>query len=117
MRNRIDQPVGDLAGGVGAALTGIGILVMVLFPFAVPALLLTVALAAPLVLPVAVLAVAAALVAGPLIAIRGIARRIAGHPGRLVTLGRGSGSTVTFGRARGSSLQRPMNETQKWTHG
>jgi hypothetical protein len=107
MRNRIDQPVGDLAGGVGAALTGIGILVMVLFPFAVPALLLTVALAAPLVLPVAVLAVAAALVTGPLLAIRAIARRVA----------RTAGLRVTFGRARGSSLQRPMNETQQWTHG
>lgn len=92
MRNRIDQPVGDLASGVGAALTGIGILVMVLFPFAVPALLLTVALAAPLVLPVEVLAVAAALVACPCLAIRGIARRVAARPGRSVTFARRSGS-------------------------
>jgi hypothetical protein len=65
MRKQIDQPVGDVAGDVAAAMTGIGILVMVLFPFAIPALLLTAALAAPLVLPVAALAVGVALVVRP----------------------------------------------------
>jgi hypothetical protein len=74
MRNEIDQSVGRVAGDVGAGLTGVGILLMVLFPFAIPGLLLAAVLAAPLVLPVAVLAIAAALVAGSSRAIRWLAR-------------------------------------------
>jgi hypothetical protein len=82
MRTRIDQPVGDVAGGGAGALAGIGILTMALFPFAVPALLLAAALAAPLLLPVVAIAIVAALLAGPVLAIRALARHVAGRLGR-----------------------------------
>ncbi|MDQ3933170.1 MAG: hypothetical protein M3340_00910 [Actinomycetota bacterium] len=97
MRNGIDQPVGRLAGDIGAALTGIGILLMVLFPFAIPALLLAAVLAAPLVLPVAALAIAAALAAVSFRAIRWLARR----PRQLAN------PSVTFTRRSGSMRVRP----------
>ena len=76
---RIDEPVSLAVGDIAAALTGIGILVMVLFPLAIPALVLAAALAAPFVVLVAALAVAAALVVGPFLAIRRMARRSAGR--------------------------------------
>ena len=100
MRNRIDQPVSHAAGDVAAALTGIGVLLMVPFPFAIPALLLTAVLVAALVLPIAVLAIAAALLVGPFLAIRRIARRVAGHSVR---------PSVTFVRRSGSIRVRPAN--------
>jgi membrane protein implicated in regulation of membrane protease activity len=68
-----------LVGGIGAALTGIAQLVMILFPLAIPLLVLTAAAAAVLALPLVALAVAAALVAGPVLAIRWIWRRFAEH--------------------------------------
>jgi hypothetical protein len=76
--NRSIEP-SALAGEVGAILTGITQLLMILFPFAFPLLILTVAAGAILALPLVALAMAAALVAAPYLAVRWIWRRLAGH--------------------------------------
>lgn len=76
--NRSIEP-STLVGEIGATLTGIGQLVMILFPFAIPLLILTAAAGAVLALPLVALAVAAALVAGPFLAIRWVWRRLARH--------------------------------------
>jgi hypothetical protein len=62
--------------GVAGALTGVGILTMALFPLAIPILVLTAVFVAPLViLPVAA-ALPVAIVAGVVLAIRAIGRRL-----------------------------------------
>ena len=76
--DRSYEPIG-VVSEIGATLTGIGQLVMILFPFAIPLLILTVVAGAVLALPLVALAVAAALVAGPFLAIRWIWRRVTRH--------------------------------------
>jgi hypothetical protein len=76
--DRSYEPI-DVASDIGATLTGIGQLVMILFPFAIPLLILTVAAGAVLALPLVALAVVAALLAGPFLAIRWIWRRVTWH--------------------------------------
>jgi hypothetical protein len=56
------QPVSDVVGDIGAALTRTGLLMMILFPFAFPAIALTLVVAALLLVPAAVVAVPVALV-------------------------------------------------------
>ena len=70
----------DVVSETGAALIGITQLVMILFPLAIPLLVVTAAAAAVLALPVVALALAAALVAGPFLAIRWVWRRLSRHP-------------------------------------
>ncbi|HEX6117553.1 MAG TPA: hypothetical protein VFY99_10665 [Solirubrobacterales bacterium] len=60
------------AGNVAGALTGIGIITMVLFPLLIPGILITL----PFVLPFALLALPAIAIAGLVAAIRAIARRV-----------------------------------------
>jgi hypothetical protein len=76
--DRSYEPIG-VVSEIGATLTGIGQLVMILFPFAIPLLILTAAAGAVLALPLVALAVAAALVAGPFLAIRCVWRRVTRH--------------------------------------
>lgn len=79
--NFVSEIVALLAGG--------GILTMLLFPFAVPLLVLTAAAAAVLALPL----VPVALVVGPYLAIRSIWRHLPGHSVHPATAIGGSRST------------------------
>lgn len=65
-----------VASGAGGALVGAGILTFVLFPFAIPFLLLTAVFAAPLLIVPLALALPVAIAAGAAAAIRAIGRRL-----------------------------------------
>jgi hypothetical protein len=61
--------IGDVITGAATGLAALGILIMTLFPFAIPGILLTVALAVPLVLIAVVVGLVAAFVAGLMAAV------------------------------------------------
>jgi hypothetical protein len=62
--------------GTAAAATGMGILTMALFPFAIPIVLLTIAATLPFVLPLIVVAAVAAILTGAWLGIRAAGRGI-----------------------------------------
>jgi hypothetical protein len=68
--SRSAELAADTASGVAAAITGVGVLMVALFPFAIPILLLTAAFTAPLVILGLVAALPFAVVAGVVLAIR-----------------------------------------------
>jgi hypothetical protein len=76
----------ELFSGIAAVAAGGGILTFVLFPLAVPMLLLTIAAALPLVLPVIAVALVGAILKGAWVGIRAAGRGIRrlthrpGHP-------------------------------------
>lgn len=76
-----DQVV-DAASGTAAALTGIGALLVALFPLAIPFLILTAVFAAPLVLIPFALAIPVLLLAGVVVGARAIWRRASSSQGR-----------------------------------
>lgn len=76
--SRTTESAADTASGITAAITGLGILIGALFPFAIPILLLTAAFRAPLVILGLVAALPLAIVAGAVLAIRKIRRWLAG---------------------------------------
>jgi len=82
-QTEIQPTVGDAVSEGGGVLASLGIIVMVLFPFAIPGLVLVALVAVPLLVVGLVAALAAAVVAGPVLAIRALRRRIATRPGRL----------------------------------
>jgi hypothetical protein len=94
-RTRTTEPATLSASATAGAITGVGIVTMVLFPFAIPILLLTAAFTAPLALVGALAALPVAIVAGVARAMRAIGRRrssVAPLPGdRVVDEGRGAG--------------------------
>jgi hypothetical protein len=55
---------------------GLGVVTMALFPLAIPFLLLTAVAVIPLVLPVVAIALVAAVVAVPVLLLRGLGRRL-----------------------------------------
>lgn len=63
-------------GGVAAAVTGLGVVLMALFPFSLPFLLLTAAFLAPLLVLPLLAGVPLALLAAVALAIRAVARRL-----------------------------------------
>jgi hypothetical protein len=93
-RTRTTEPATLSASAIAGAITGVGVVTMALFPFAIPILLLTAAFTAPLVLAVALAALPVAIVAGVARAMRAIGRRrssVASLPGdRVVDEGRGA---------------------------
>jgi hypothetical protein len=72
--SRNSEGVANTASGIAAAITGVGELMMALFPFAIPILLLTAAFTAPLVILGVIVALPLAIVAGVVLAIRTIGR-------------------------------------------
>jgi uncharacterized membrane protein YbhN (UPF0104 family) len=70
------EPAGDAASAIAAALTGVGILVTVLFPFAIPILLLTAAFTAPLLVAPLVAVLPLGIAAAAVLALRGLWRRL-----------------------------------------
>jgi hypothetical protein len=75
--SRTPLSAADTASEAAGVMIGLGVLTMALFPFALPFLLLTVAFAAPLLLLPLVAALPLAVVAGVVLAIRRIRRRLA----------------------------------------
>ena len=71
----------DLAEELSRWLVGAGIITVALFPLAIPALVLTAVLAAPLVLLGFCAALAAGIVAGIVFGIRAMRRRLGSRPG------------------------------------
>ncbi len=66
----------DWFSGTAAAATGLGVLTLALFPFALPVLVLTIAATLPLVLPLVVVAGVAAILRGTWLGIRAAGRGI-----------------------------------------
>jgi hypothetical protein len=75
--SRTTGSAADVAELIGTVNTGAGVLTVMVFPFALPLILLTVAFAAPLVILAALVALPVAVVAGVVAAIR----RLIGRPG------------------------------------
>lgn len=67
---------GSAAAGGAATVTGLGVVLMALFPFSLPFLLLTIAFLAPLLVLPIVIGVPLALLAGIALAVRGLARML-----------------------------------------
>ena len=70
-RTETEPTLGDVALDIAAMLAGLGIIVMVLFPFALPALIL----GAVVLIPLLALALLVARVAAPGVAVRALRRR------------------------------------------
>jgi hypothetical protein len=68
----------DWFSGTAAAATGFGVLTFAFFPFALPLLILTIAAALPLVLPLLVVAAVAMILKGTRLGIRAAGRGIRG---------------------------------------
>jgi hypothetical protein len=66
--------IGDLIGSAATGVAALGILTMALFPFAIPGILLTLALAVPLLLGAVVLGLLGAVVTGLLAAVAAVSR-------------------------------------------
>jgi uncharacterized membrane protein YhaH (DUF805 family) len=73
-RSRETPSVGEVMSELGAWMVGGGILTMMLFPFAVPILLLTAVALVPLLVPVVVLGILALPVLGVRAAVRAVRR-------------------------------------------
>jgi hypothetical protein len=86
----------DVADELSGWLVGGGIVTMALFPFAIPILLLTAVFTAPLVILGIAAALPVGIVAGVVLAIRTIGRRLRGRPG-----GWGESRTVSPSRLVG----------------
>ncbi len=74
-RTRARASAGDVPTEAGAELAAIAIVTMALFPFAVPAIVLTAAAVAPALVLAALAGVVGALVAAPVVLARGLRRR------------------------------------------
>jgi len=72
---------GDLLDGTLAAAAGVGILLMTLFPLAIPLLALTAIALIPLLVPLLLVPLAGGLVAAPVLLLRRLFRRAAPSPG------------------------------------
>jgi hypothetical protein len=71
---------GDIASGTAAALAGLGVLTVALFPISIPILLLTVAFTVPLVIFGAALLLPVALVAAAVVGVRRLGRLLWRRP-------------------------------------
>jgi hypothetical protein len=97
---RTTPATADTAAGIAAAVTGIGLIIFALFPLAIPFLLLTAAFAAPLVLLLLAAALPLAFLAGIVLAIRGIGRRLRGRSGSRAPAARTQSATSPTARER-----------------
>ena len=71
--------IGDVITAAAGWLVAMGIVTMALFPFAIPAIVLTVAAVVPLVLLGVVAGLLAAVAAAPVVAVRRLGRRVSGR--------------------------------------
>jgi uncharacterized membrane protein len=87
-----EKPSIGVVEGTSAALVGIGVLVLALFPLAIPLLALTAVALIPLLVPVLALALVGAVLAAPALLVKRLSRHrrdaLRTHPANVKVVGR-----------------------------